>query len=65
VSEFRSRLLSVDPAQAPNKKFAATGTVISSRALATRYVAAPEAILEADPENVEPHATGSIIDLFG
>jgi hypothetical protein len=65
LSEFGSRLLTADPGQAHNKKLAAAGTLISSRALATRCVPAPVAILEADPENVEPHATGSIIDLFG
>ena len=65
LCEFRSRLRSADTAQAHNKKLAATGTVISSRALATRHLAPPEAMLEADPEHVEPHATGSIIDLFG
>jgi hypothetical protein len=65
LSEFRSRPLTADPAQAQNKRLAATGTVISSRALGTRCIRTPEAILEADPENVEPHATGSILDLFG
>ena len=65
LCEFRSRLRSADTAQAHNKKLAATVTVISSRALATRCVPPPNGILEADPEVLEPHSTGSVLDLFG
>lgn len=65
LSEFRSRLLTAASVQAQDTNLGAAGTVISSQALATSCVPAPNAILEGHPEILEPHATGSVLDLFG